>query len=121
MTSTCVVNVAATVRTVVDALDSENDIAGVTIVCAGTDGSVALEDVVCADRLLRGLVGARPNISIADSARVALLTEQPYVEHVASVARDAMHAHALASAGFSFVRGFVRVGPLGVNVAGAFA
>lgn len=91
-------NVAATVRAVVDALDAENDIAGVTIVCAGTDGSVALEDVVCAGRHVRGLFPARPSISIADSARVALLTEQPYVEHVALLACDAMHAHALANA-----------------------
>ena len=94
------VNASATVRAVGDAIDAQRELVGVTIVCAGTDGSVSLEDVVCAGRLVRMLVAARPNIRITDSARIALLAEQPYVDHLALLARDATHAHALATAGF---------------------
>ena len=93
------VNAIATVRAVGDAIDAHRDLVGVTIVCAGTDGSVSLEDVVCAGRLVRTLA-ARSNIRITDSARIALLTEQPYVNDLALLARDATHAHALVTAGF---------------------
>ncbi len=95
------VNATATVDAVAQFLDTERGPAGVTIVCAGTEGAVALEDVVCAARLVRGLQAARPKTSITDSTRIALLAELPYVDNARSLSRDAVHARSLASAGFA--------------------
>lgn len=94
------VNATATVSAVATRLDEAPELAGVTIVCAGTDGTIALEDVVCAGRLVRGLVAARPELTLADSARIAMLAERPYVDNVARLAQDATHAHSLVAAGF---------------------
>lgn len=94
------VNASETVRAVGAVIREAQELTGVTIVCAGTDGRVALEDVVCAGRLVRGLVQAHPAMVCTDSARIALLAERPYVDDVALLARDATHARSLASAGF---------------------
>ncbi len=73
----------------------------VTIVCAGTEGRVALEDVTCAGRIARLLLASEPHATCSDSARIATLCERPYQDDVMSLARDATHAQSLVSAGFA--------------------
>lgn len=99
------VNAECTVRAVMSALHAERGIAGVTIVCSGTDKQEALEDVVCAGRLARRLMEAATDASTpmiaADSARVAMLAELPYAHSLAALRQDARHAHSLGAAGFA--------------------
>ena len=119
------VNVSATIDAVYRAAAGGGD---VTVICAGTDRRVALEDAVCAGRIVRSLVergrngdgaspahaassdpgdadGATParpfaDAVLSDAARIVQTIEQPYVSSVAALAEDATHARALAAAGF---------------------
>ena len=72
----------------------------VAIVCAGTDRHVALEDAVCAGRLVRGVRVAFPDAEFGDAARLAEMIEQPYQKDISALTRDAAHARALITAGF---------------------
>ncbi len=91
------VNAAATVAAVVDAAGAEHDI---LIICAGSNRSIGLEDVVCAGRLVRGLLERISGSTRGDGARVAELVERPFVGGIASLAHEAEHARALTGAGF---------------------
>lgn len=115
------VNVSATIDAVYRGAAGGAD---VTVICAGTDRRVALEDAVCAGRIVRALVErdrngaddasrlehadgdgvlpARPfgNAMLSDAARIVQTIEQPYVSSVAALAADATHARALTAAGF---------------------
>jgi len=98
------VNVEATVTAVMETLLAERGLAGVLLVCSGTDRQVTLEDVVCAGRLARRLretAGQTSmSLSLSDSARVAVLAEAPYAHSLEALRRDAMHARSLEAAGF---------------------
>ncbi len=94
------VNVTETVASVCQLLQEDSRLRAVTVVCSGTDGLPALEDVVCAGRLVRGLRSARADARLSDSAQVALACEQPYREDVARLANDAAHALHLRAEGF---------------------
>jgi 2-phosphosulfolactate phosphatase len=72
----------------------------VTIVCSGHERHLALEDVVCAGRLVRGIVDGRAGVIRTDGARVAEAVERPFTGGIASVAHEAAHARALSAAGF---------------------
>lgn len=91
------VNVSATIAAVQQSLASGQG--DVTIVCAGNDGKVALEDVVCAGRIVRALLGTTEAV-IGDGARIAVRTEGEYDASIAALAVDATHARALTAAGF---------------------
>ena len=91
------VNVSATARAIRAARGADAD---VTIVCAGHERHLALEDVVCAGRLVRALAEGRDDVVRGDGARVAELVERPFVGGIASVAHEAAHARTLISAGF---------------------
>jgi 2-phosphosulfolactate phosphatase len=92
------VNVSATIDAVTRSASGGED---VTVICAGTDRRVALEDAVCAGRIVRSL-GAPPfaDAVLSDAAKIVQTIEQPYVSSVAGLAGDATHARALAAAGF---------------------
>jgi 2-phosphosulfolactate phosphatase len=92
------VNAHATITAVQRASNGELD---VTIVCAGTEGHVALEDVACAGRLARGLLAGWPDANIGDGARIAMLCARPYQDDITQLARDATHAASLVAAGFA--------------------
>lgn len=92
------VNAAATVRAVRSALTVEAD---VTIICSGHERRLALEDVVCAGRLVRGITEGRDGVLRGDGARVAEMVERPFVGGIASVAHEALHAASLIAAGFA--------------------
>ncbi len=75
--------------------------ADVTIICAGHERRVALEDVVCAGRLVRGITAGRDGVVRGDGARVAELVERPFQGGVGTVRSEAVHASSLAAAGFA--------------------
>lgn len=91
------VNAAATVRAVRAAMNEHTE---VLIVCSGHERRLALEDVVCAGRLVRGIAQGQEHLVRADGARVAELMERPFVGGIASVAHEATHARSLSEAGF---------------------
>lgn len=91
------VNVSATVSAVRLAIARGGD---VTIICAGHEKRAALEDVVCAGRLVRGIIAGLEGVTRGDGARVAEMAERPFQGGVASVALEAGHAKSLAAAGF---------------------
>ncbi len=90
------VNVAATVAAVRLAAGRGAD---VTMICAGHERHVALEDLVCAGRLVRGISAGR-EVTRGDGARVAEMAERPFQGGIASVALEAAHARSLIAAGF---------------------
>jgi 2-phosphosulfolactate phosphatase len=92
------VNAQATVTAVERASKGAVD---VTIVCAGTEQRVALEDAACAGRLVRLLQSAWPDATISDSARIAMQCERPYRDDITPIAREATHAQSLIAAGFA--------------------
>jgi 2-phosphosulfolactate phosphatase len=91
------VNAAATAAAVRQAMLPDEP---VLIVCSGHERRLALEDVVCAGRLVRGIAEGRADMVRGDGARVAEATERPFVGGIGSVAYEAMHARSLAAAGF---------------------
>lgn len=93
------VNVQATVDALAACLSTfgERD---VTIICAGTDGHLSLEDVVCAGRIVRLLCNRGTVVPLTDGARAAMLIEAPYRESLVELAHDATHSGALFAAGF---------------------
>ncbi len=76
------------------------DVADIAVVCAGTDRRLALEDVVCAGRLVRGIRAAFPDIVCTDGAHVAETVERPYQTDLRALRQDATHARTLDAAGF---------------------
>lgn len=91
------VNAAATVAAIRREATGGAD---VTIVCAGHERHLALEDVVCAGRLVRGICEGQHEVVRGDAARVAEAVERPFVGGVASLAHEAAHARSLTAAGF---------------------
>ena len=110
------VNVSATIDAVYRAAAGGAD---VTVICAGTERRVALEDAVCAGRIVRALLerdrdpagaaqgdgdgSTRPfaDAVLSDAAQVVRTIEAPYADSIVALADDASHARALAAAGFS--------------------
>lgn len=92
------VTAAATIAAVRTLVASGPD---VTIICAGHERRVALEDVVCAGRLVRGMTAGRDDVVRGDGARVAELVERPFQGGVGTVRSEAVHASSLAAAGFA--------------------
>jgi 2-phosphosulfolactate phosphatase len=113
------VNVSATIDAVYRRAAAGAD---VTVICAGTDRRVALEDAVCAGRIVRSLLERDRDVSVdtidsqpsgnggaprpfgdallSDAATIVRAIEQPYVSSVTALAHDATHARALSAAGF---------------------
>lgn len=90
------VNVSASIDAVSRAATGGGD---VTVICAGTDRRVALEDAVCAGRIVRSLSPVADAV-LSDAAKIVQAIEQPYVSSVVALAEDATHARALTAAGF---------------------
>lgn len=91
------VNCAATVSAVRAETRSAVD---VLIVCAGHERRTALEDVVCAGRMARGIARGRSSIVWGDGARAAALIERRYVADMDRLAHEAAHARSLIAGGF---------------------
>ena len=95
------VNAQATVDAVCADVKASADGADVTIICAGTDRKLALEDLVCAGRLVRGLRAKFPDADCTDSAHLAEMIERGYRDTPSVLADDANHAASLEAAGFT--------------------
>jgi len=91
------VNVSATLHALQAVSNGAMDI---VVACAGTDRQVSLEDVVCAGRIVRGLLAAYPEATCGDGARVAELIERPYQDSLDGLILHATHASSLRDAGF---------------------
>ncbi len=99
------INASATVDAVSESVNTAKQAAmaetDVTIICSGTDRKLALEDLVCAGRLVRGIRSRFPEADLGDAALLAELTEARYRDTPSALADDAVHARALESAGFT--------------------
>lgn len=73
----------------------------VLVLAAGQERRMALEDAVCAGRLVRGLARGVKSRQLGDGARTALLLHARYGAHLDRLAADAMHAGSLRDAGFA--------------------
>lgn len=91
------VNCAATIAAVRADTRSAGD---VLIVCAGHERRTALEDVVCAGRMARGIARGRTSVVWGDGARSAALIERRYASDMERLASEATHARSLTAAGF---------------------
>jgi 2-phosphosulfolactate phosphatase len=70
-----------------------------TVVCSGSERQFALEDAVCAGRLLRRLGKRLTTITLNDAARAAMQLERRYARDVGGLIDDATHARSLTDAG----------------------
>lgn len=68
----------------------------VLLACAGSEGEVALEDVLLAGAIAQHLAGA----ALADAAKAAMLAYQSAAEDLIAAIASSRHAQALARAGF---------------------
>ena len=91
------VNAQATIDVICEATDASTDI---TIVCAGSERHISLEDTVCAGRLVRGIRDAHPGAVCGDGARLAEMIELTYQDEAMALRDDAAHARSLIAAGF---------------------
>lgn len=89
-------------RATVDALTQlAGEATNVTIICAGAERQVSLEDAVCAGRIVRQVCADRPLAERGDGARLTEMLEHTYQHNLFALATDATHARSLASAGFA--------------------
>jgi 2-phosphosulfolactate phosphatase len=92
------VNLSATVAVLRHAVRHRVDI---TLVCAGSERQFALEDAVCAGRMLRALTRRLVGAQWSDAARAALTLERRHGRDVEACLRETVHGRALADAGFA--------------------
>ncbi len=92
------VNLAATVAAVRSHLRAGADVA---VVCAGSERQFALEDAVCAGRLLRLLARRLAGAQWNDAARAVVTLERKHGRDVAACLAGTVHGRALAEAGFA--------------------
>jgi len=70
----------------------------VLVVCAGTEGTVSLDDVVAAGRIVRALTDARPAADLDDAALLAREAARGDLETLLAASR---HGRTLVRAGFA--------------------
>lgn len=92
------VNLSAIVAVLKTAIRGNVDIA---LVCAGAERQFALEDAVCAGRMLRALSRRLATASLSDAARAAMVLERRYARDLGALFQDAAHASRLVEAGFA--------------------
>jgi 2-phosphosulfolactate phosphatase len=73
----------------------------VTVLCAGDDGALSLEDAVCAGLLVQRMALRAPGVELSDAAVVALRLAEYYRGRLGEVGRDSRWARRLAQRGRS--------------------
>lgn len=73
----------------------------VAIVCAGSERQFALEDAVCAGRMLRGMRRRLLQVELNDAARACMTLERRYARDLTPLFTDASHAQRLREAGLA--------------------
>jgi 2-phosphosulfolactate phosphatase len=91
------VNARATIAAVRKATRTDGD---VLVICSGTERRAALEDIVCAGLLVRGIIRARTGVTFGDGALIARTVSRRYDGNLARLAADSEHARSLLAAGF---------------------
>lgn len=92
------VNLGATVAVLRQAVKQDVD---VTLVCAGSERQFAMEDAVCAGRMLRALARRLADAQWSDAARAAVTLERRHGRDVAECLRHTVHGRNLEEAGFA--------------------
>jgi 2-phosphosulfolactate phosphatase len=72
----------------------------ILIVCAGTEGNVSLEDLLCAGGIAAGLAVREPAYTLTDAARAAALLYHGVRDRLVEAVASSDHAQRLAQAGF---------------------
>jgi 2-phosphosulfolactate phosphatase len=90
------VNRHAIVRTL---LASNTDDA--LLVCAGNEGTLSFEDLLCAGAIVAGVHAAQPTIDRSDAARTAASIYASAAKRLTTTVAEGMHARALRAAGFA--------------------
>ena len=72
----------------------------VTIICAGRERQLALEDAACAGRLARCVSARDGHVELSDGAFACTLLDSRYGERLDELFADSEHGRALAEAGY---------------------
>jgi 2-phosphosulfolactate phosphatase len=72
----------------------------VAVICAGEENHFALEDAICAGMIVSRLMEKRPDATVADGARAALMVYDRCSENILAAVRSADHAAVLEREGF---------------------
>jgi 2-phosphosulfolactate phosphatase len=91
-------NLSITLARLQAALDTGHS---VSIVCAASEGTPALEDAGCAGRFVRELRAANPALQVNDSAQMCELLAVKYGSDIGALFRAAEHGRALHDGGFT--------------------
>lgn len=91
-------NFSVTLERLQRALDTGHSL---TIVCAGSDGTLSLEDAACAGRFVHELRSANGALEVNDGAHLCALLATHYGGDLAALFRAAAHGRALHDAGFA--------------------
>lgn len=87
--------------TIVAARNTARPDCNVLVICSGTDRRSALEDVVCAGLLVRGITRARTDVTYGDGAFIARALSRRYDGDLTRLVTDSSHAQALIAGGFA--------------------
>jgi 2-phosphosulfolactate phosphatase len=71
------------------------------LVCAGNEGDVSLEDLLCAGAIAAAAVIRNPGIALSDGARAAALAFRMTGARLVDAVASGEHAHNLATKGFT--------------------
>lgn len=74
--------------------------ADITLVCAGQDRQLALEDAACAGRYVHNVSKRLADLDMNDAALAASLIDRKYGDNLLRLFNTAAHGRALAAAGF---------------------
>jgi 2-phosphosulfolactate phosphatase len=77
------------------------DDADALLVCAGNEGALSLEDLLCAGAIVATLAAATPPLAISDAARAALTLYESAAKRLTTTVAGSAHARALRDAGFA--------------------
>jgi 2-phosphosulfolactate phosphatase len=85
------------VRAVAAAVEAEGEL---VVLCCGSEGSIAAEDLLCAGLLIRHLGSRVDAASMNDGARLAVLLAERFADDVEGFVRSCDHARRLVSLGY---------------------
>jgi 2-phosphosulfolactate phosphatase len=76
------------------------DVTDVLLVCAGNEGTLSFEDLLCAGAIVAALLRKHPAIERSDAARVAMALYDANAKRLTTALASGSHARALRDAGF---------------------
>lgn len=79
----------------------ETNASNALLACAGSEGAIALEDMLLAGAILKSLAASDPDMQLSDAARIAMLAYSGAASDLPSNVASAHHAQTLIHAGFA--------------------